>query len=352
MVTEGESLRCIDELWLVQHEREAMEREKLRRAVAETSVPLPSTLLARLLHLFQLQALEILQSHAGFDFATRRNSYEASIAVLDLSLWDLLSAISRFEQEVLNENPKVLTVPYEGTLEAFERRIQKELLATTSAIVSVVDHSRWLRGLMSISDYDNRVRSCFGTDGLHEFVVGLGVLLHHFKMLGAEGHIRREAITGIHRARVALDNLVVQFAIDRYSAGFGEAQRAQILNFLSSAPRFIDLRTVFEDYRKRTRDFHSWFTEQIAFGDYPELRDYDRCLREIRNNPSQTMWSAMATNWLRATSPDPHKRAAAGFDDSRLSDSGLHLELHRTEIADRRVSTLDVVKAFDVIEHI
>jgi hypothetical protein len=41
-----------------------------------------------------------------------------------------------------------------------------------------------------------------------------------------------------------------------------------------------------------------------------------------------------------------------GLDDSQLSDSGLHLELHRTEIADRRVPTLGVVEALDVIEHI
>ena len=44
--------------------------------------------------------------------------------------------------------------------------------------------------------------------------------------------------------------------------------------------------------------------------------------------------------------------AAAGLVDTSLRSSGVHFELHRTEIAQRGVPPLGVVEALDVIKHV
>src|SRR5207245_6760801 len=43
---------------------------------------------------------------------------------------------------------------------------------------------------------------------------------------------------------------------------------------------------------------------------------------------------------------------ASGLDDTQLSKSGLPLELHRAQIADRRVSAFRVVEALDIVKHV
>src|SRR5262249_3967421 len=43
---------------------------------------------------------------------------------------------------------------------------------------------------------------------------------------------------------------------------------------------------------------------------------------------------------------------APGLDDTQLNKSGLLLELHRAQIADRRVPSFGIVEALDVVEYI
>ena len=44
--------------------------------------------------------------------------------------------------------------------------------------------------------------------------------------------------------------------------------------------------------------------------------------------------------------------ACTGLDDTQLSESSLPFELHRAQVSDRRVSSFEIVEAFDVVEHI
>jgi hypothetical protein len=43
---------------------------------------------------------------------------------------------------------------------------------------------------------------------------------------------------------------------------------------------------------------------------------------------------------------------APGLDDTQLSKSSLHLELHRAQITDRRMSASRVVEALDIVKHV
>jgi hypothetical protein len=93
MIPDEATRELVVKLLRQQEQREAEEREAIRHAVSETTLPLPNEILRQLLRIPQHYAIEILCWHPGFAFASRCNSYKAAFALLELSFTDLFELL-------------------------------------------------------------------------------------------------------------------------------------------------------------------------------------------------------------------------------------------------------------------
>lgn len=296
------------EFWKRQQEREAKEREAVRLAVASSSVPLSSELVSQVIGLPDGYFQATMREHPGYPYAERRNTYQTSLSILEMSLEDLIVAISDFERRAIAENTTLFSHHGRDELDAIERRMQKDLFTTVNAAASLVDHSRRLQSRFQFADNEKQLSQSFGGDGLHKFVIGLRVLHHHLRIVQAGWLMHTSFSKNTKTATFTINKEALQRAISQHPERFGGEQGKPILAYLDAAPRLIDLREVFEEYGRRVRAFHAWIATQLASESLIALRDYDRVMQERRNFGSRIWWGALIGNWLHnwKVPPNPH----------------------------------------------
>jgi hypothetical protein len=270
----------------------------VRAAIKAAPVPMPVQIVDNVARLNPEDAREVLRDHPGFMTWEKTRSYKASLGIFERAAEDLLRAIRSFEE--LSRDATIFDRMREDELKELERSVQKELFATTNAAHSLVEHStRRLQKSIEISDYDQHLAECFRDDGLHDFVIGLRRIVHHVVMVRPGWQITQQANVADWQARFKLDrdelSLVVQAEADTMNA----AGR----RFLAKAGPSIDLQLLFEEYRRRAREFHSWFSRVIEAQPLEDMRDYERCLKENRKNTTRTFWKAMLGNWMNWDKP-------------------------------------------------
>jgi hypothetical protein len=219
--------------------------------------------------------------------------------VFERSIEDLLAIIRQFENSAADGG--IFDRASENELKRFEESVQKELFATTNAAQALVEHStRRLQKSINIPGYGQRLAECFGDDGLHECVIGLRKIIHHINMVQSGWQITRQADTPKWHATFKLntDELMLHAKSGNMKS---EGRR-----FIANAPHVIDLKLLFEEYRRRVREFHSWFTKAIDARPLADIQDYERCLRQSRNNATRMLWKAMLGNWLMNWSKPPN----------------------------------------------
>lgn len=311
-----------NQLWKAQNEREGARREKLRQAVAEATPPLVPELVEALLTLNDRYTREIMRSHAGFALAERRNSYQTSLAIMEQCLQDLLVAICAFENAALAENSTLFQRNDDAELKRFERTIQKELFATANAAASLVDHARRVDKLHAIPGYKAKQIECFGTDGLHDFVIALRVMLHHLHIVEAGWNMTRSFSEGTQTATFTISKPAIERVISASPDRFDRPADAAMHAYVKAAPENIDLREIFLDYRARVARFHGWMTNSLASDELTALRDYDFVLREKVKSDQRMFWKAMMGNWLRnwKTPPNPHNHLSRYLTPEQLQE--------------------------------
>ncbi len=294
----------LDSLLRLQAQRDAERQETLRTALRSTESPLSASLVSNLINLPALSFWKIIQDHPGFELSEKRTSYELSRSILNQAIDDLLKAIDDFSQEVLAQDMKLLTPRQADRLSAIERRLQKELFSVSNAAVSLVDHTRRVRGLLTLPEYDAQLKRCFGDDGLREFVKALRVLLHHLHVVEAGWNLM--SYESESRATFALSKETLLRVVARRKKSI--ENRDLVLRFLTACPASIDLKPIFRAYRERVENFCAWFSNQIAMGSPAPLRDYDRVMDEKRKYDSRHWWNLLLVNWLEnwTTPPNPY----------------------------------------------
>lgn len=336
------------ELWKRQEERKAQERESIRQAVATSDVPLSSELVQDLIHLSDEHSRAILREHPGFTLAERRSSYLTSLSILELSLEDLVNAIASFEQEAMAESSTLFDPINHATLEVIERRVRKELFATANAAASLVDHSRRVRTRCELPDYNDQLRTCFGTDGLHDFVISLRILLHHLHIVESDWYMQTSFSDGPNSATFTISKGTLLRVIAQFPERFGGEKNESLLTYVNAAEDRIDLSVVFDDYRSRVSRFHGWLREQLASNSLVALRDYDHCMQEKKNYGARTWWNMLLGNWLRnwQVPPNPHDHLPKYLTAGQLAEV-YKLPRNSTAQVDLVISYIDTDQAIN-----
>lgn len=251
---------------------------------------------------------DIMRSHEGYRLAGKRDSYRTSLDILRRSLRCLLDMISSFGAEALAEETNLFGPLGGERLGEIKLDIQKELFTCTNAAVSLVDHARRIVEKVSLPDYDSRRRECFGTDGLHELVVSLRVLLHHLHVVDAGWNLTSDYRSGTKTASFVLDKEALGRIIAENKKGLTSAQSIGATAYIDAQPSSIDLRQIFADYAARVDRFNDWLTSELQSESIVVLRDYDSIIQEKALRDRRMMYHALLGNWLRnwERPPDPH----------------------------------------------
>ncbi|PTM40510.1 hypothetical protein [Bosea sp. 124] len=211
----------------------------------------------------------------------------------------------------------------EAQLHAIERRIQKELFTCTNAVVSLVEHARRVSKERPIADYNAQRLSCFGTDGLHEFVVALRVMLHHLHIVDAGWNLQTNVNKDGNTASFMIHKDAVLRIMHENEGSFTpKTAREAARSYIAAKPSTIDLRDVFQEYEARAHRFNNWFKQQLQSEKLADLRDYDRLIKEKVNFDQLTIYKAMMHHWLKwDTPPDPHRHLSRYLSADQLAEA-------------------------------
>ena len=326
----------------MEHQRSAV-REKVRAAVKAAGIPLPTEVVTKLAQLSHQDVREVLVDHPGFKAWERLGSYRISLRVFERAVPDLLKAIEIFGAAVEDD---ILSRRKQDELDDIESAIQKELFAVTNAAHSLVDHSESIQELVDIPGYKAKRTEFFGNDGMHEFVRGFRNVLHHRHMIKAGWYIEHHFEKGT-RASFTVSRNEVRFFIEQSAHRRSKAEHARILAYLSASPEVIDLKQVFEEYRRRVADFHAWYGEALASDSLIGLRDCERCLRESKNFGERTFWKAMLGNWLNwKEPPNPYDHLPRYLTPEEIAEV-YRLPMQSEEQVDKVIEFLDTDHACD-----
>ena len=314
-------------------------RDVVHSAIKTTTVPMPDEIVEALCQINIVDAHTVLRDHPGYALREKKQSYLLSLKVFERSVQDLLCAIQEFEE--LSRDGSIFNRTHDAELDEIELGIQKDLFAAANAAHALVDHStRQFQKTIKVSDFDQRRKECFGNDGLHEFVIGLRTILHHVRMVRTGWELRQRRSDGGHEASFMLDKVELLLA-------FGDKVSAPIKQYLASAPERIDLRQVFDEYRRRAREFHSWFSAEIQRCAPESLTDFERCQREVKNSAIRMTWKAILGNWLNwPTHPNPYKHLKKYLTPDQMVEV-YKLPMRSPEQVDKVVEYIDQDGACD-----
>ena len=270
-------------------------REQIREAIKGASVPLPPALVQELTRLSHDEVLDVLRDHRGFVLHERLASYRTTLQVFETSVEDLLRVIQNFDD--LSRSGRLFHSGAEDEFNGIERSIQKELFAVANAADVLKNVASYrLQTQINIAGYHDRLVQHFGEDGLHDFIIGLRVIIHHIFMIKAGWQVRHDFRAGTTTATFKIDKTNIEKAmLDKMSAAGRK--------FFSTLPNDIDLRVLFTEYRRRVTDFHAWFAEEIEASLPVEVRDYEFCVKESSRAATRLYWKAMIKNWLNWSPP-------------------------------------------------
>jgi hypothetical protein len=226
-----------------------------------------------------------------------------------------------FETAALSEESGYFDPGGESESGRTDRRIQKKLFATANAAASLVDYARRVHKLHPLPDYDAMRTECFGADGLHEFVIGLRVALHHLHALEAGSRIVYSFSEGTNSATFVIGKAVLVRILDAYADRFGSGRKL-MQDYINTSSDQIDLRAVFLNYRARVARVHGWMGRELESDALVALRDYDSLIRRKINADKLMFWKAMMGNWLRnwKTPPHPHKHLSRYLTPAQLDE--------------------------------
>jgi hypothetical protein len=201
--------------------------------------------------------------------------------------------------------------------------------------------------LYSLPDYGAKREKLFGKDGLHEFVTGLRILLHHLHIVEAGWTIRGGSRDRAPSATFMLDRAELERLVEEHRGGFG-AQYKPMKAYVEAQEKKIDIGKVFAIYRARADQFHEWMMRELDSPAIVALRDYDALHLRKKKADRRMSWNGLLGNWLRnwEVPPNPHKHLHRFLTPAELAEVNA-LPRNSKEQADRVIAIVDPEGAAD-----
>lgn len=226
-------------------------------------------------------ARSAIKEHPGYLIHAAIASLKKSYSIFQASVSDLFRACQDFEEASVSST--LLGRPFRDKYERLVLAVEKELFSTCCAAMALVDHSRNIQRVWPVTDYSGQMSETFSNE--HEFVQCLRNYVNHNRTAPLAWQQNWRFDNSAPTTTFSLRREALMRTGAKWSSG------AKL--FLSAQPENINIRNIFEDYRKRATSFHEWFifeVEKLNKSNVEEYRKHERFLNAIS---SRSTWNVM-----------------------------------------------------------
>lgn len=267
------------------HEHKARRRAELAKLV--TTIPVPDDLLSEIAWGWS----DLLKHHPGFEAERKLRALSAMLAVFNRAHKDLVAQLQRFHEFTLTENFGRRSGKRQ--LQEIEETVDKELVAFSTAAMSLVDHVRGLRDLIPLADFEVR-RSAIFDEHEHRFITELRNMISHGQFPDVNWHLQHgeEHVTDF---TLFSSNLLDYPDIDKHARAF-----------IARCGERVYVRRVTDSYAGKVRQFYDWYYQAIKVNVPDALMDYRRC-RRVCTVTSSHSWHRMLVHDFIEWKVDPYQ---------------------------------------------
>lgn len=213
--------------------------------------------------------------------------------------------------------------------------VRRGVLSTVSSAMALVDNSRNISKKITPPDYQVRINNTFENSEEHKFIQDLRNFISHFRMIEADWKVSWSK-EGKH----------TQFLLHPEKLLCWDGWKSLAKKFIKQFPQGIDVKILFENYKKRVEEFHCWFHAEIERLSQSELSEYRRYERLLNKFATKSFWNMMFHQVIPNKKIDPYKYLDHYLTKSEL-DEVLSLPMNSQIQVDRIIEILDEYGACD-----
>jgi hypothetical protein len=205
-----------------------------------------------------------------------------SLWIFDNAVTDLLDTISQFAER--SSHIQFWQSPVLKHDQNFTNLVKLKMFQATSALAALVDHARNFQKKWNLPAFDEKRKTIFGDDGLHEFLKCLRNYNSHWRVATAEWRIHSDPHTGERKAA---------FILRKKELLAWENWSAEARHFIDSNAGDTNVHGAFSAYRLRARQFYEWHKGQVIAARYPLLSRYFSYRRILRGLQRKHHWNLL-----------------------------------------------------------
>lgn len=299
--------------------------------------PLPwdKEYLEKLFYRSPVDITEAIKEHPGYIAHEILVQLQVSLDLFLDCVQDILNTISQFR--LSSENPDFWYRPSERLLVDYEKNIRKGLFASAASAMALVHNSGRIagrNGKIVIDGYQNKVEHMFAKNEQHIFIQGLRNFVSHSHILQPNWTVHYSVEGRYATFRLKSDVLF------RYKKWGPLA-----IKFIKKNKEGIDIDILFSTYREKVIEFHNWFHSEIIKVSEPQLSDYRKYEKWLKQFSLQAGWNFLLSEAIKRNI-NPYDYLNRYFTKDKLSE--INSLPHRSQAqVDRIIEILDDANACD-----
>lgn len=161
--------------------------------------------------------------------------------------------------------------------EHFCREVKRKLFNCTTSVMALVEVSRTFNKKWPVTGYDEKVRACFATPGLHRFLQDLRNYNSHRRIVEVNWVINYDFKRGSRVAR---------FVVGREDLLSWGGWKAEAKKFIDDSGDNVDVGATLFEYKGQVKSFYEWHKGAVLVEYAGSLhpRNYGRNIKKIEGN--------------------------------------------------------------------
>lgn len=284
-------------------------------------------------HLSFTEFPEAITAHHGHAGAVKFASLKSALRLFRASSAALIALLDEFHE--FSGAPEFNYPASQGQVDEIETRILKEVFTFSELAHSIQDHCRRVQKVWKVADFQPKLVSHFGADGLHDFILSLRGAVHHITMFEADWELRwndanERSSHYVLRKKELLEDC------EKWDKGE---------SYLAKAPEKIDVRSLVDDYIARHAGFYAWFVPWCEEHPPGEVAEYEALNIAHRRHIVRMEYRFFVQELVkRKIDPMPHLHKYLAPADFAQASA---LPLHSAELADFVIERYDQHGACD-----
>jgi hypothetical protein len=303
------------------HERRRKMREQLAAKVKTTQIS--EELMNELGTLSPDDFEGVMREHPGYLPHRKIESIETMLAVFRRAIADLTSAIADFP----TYDPRIPPSQRERREADASIRVNKELLAATSASQALYDYCRRIMDYVDREEFHRKVSETFD-DEEHKMIRALRDVLLHRIHTEASWSITYSSEGQSKRFHIDVKEILAE----------GELS-APAKRFLSRQDGTLDVTETLSRYAARVECFYGWLLPTLNRALPQSVGEYRRCRIHVKAQHARLTYRFLIGTWIQ-NGVDPYDHLPRHLDPEQLSVA-LALPLRSAEQIDYVISCLD-----------